>query len=208
MEERQAIIALKQGDLHGLETLVELHQQRAVEVAYLIVRDRATAEDVVQNAFIRAAEKIQQFDLHRPFGPWFFRIVSNLAVKTAQRDQSFVSLEDDVDPEIASLAISLADDRPLPEEMVERAELRQLVWQALARLKPEQRAVIVMRHFQEMSEAEMVTHLQRPNSTIKWWLHTARKRLKEILRLHLMAQAMVELPPGEPAKRGKETRDA
>jgi RNA polymerase sigma-70 factor (ECF subfamily) len=56
-----------------------------------------------------------------------------------------------------------------------------VVWHALQQLAPEQRAVIVQRHFLEMSEAEMVETHQRPASTIKWWLYSARKSLKALL---------------------------
>ena len=75
----------------------------------------------------------------------------------------------------------LMDKTPRPEELAEANDLRQVVWDALQQFAPEQRAVIVQRHFLEMSEAEMVEKLQRPASTIKWWLHTARKSLKVLL---------------------------
>ena len=69
MEEQRAIQRLKRGDLGGLEVLVGHHQVRAVRTAYLIVRERALAEDVVQGAFVKAYEKINRFDETRPFGP-------------------------------------------------------------------------------------------------------------------------------------------
>lgn len=65
-DERRAIARLKQGDIGGLEELVKSHQTRAMRAAYLIVRDRALAEDVVQDAFVRAYEKIAHFDESRP----------------------------------------------------------------------------------------------------------------------------------------------
>ena len=75
----------------------------------------------------------------------------------------------------------LLDAGPRPEELAETDDLRHTVWNAIQQLTPEQRAVIVQRHFLEMSEAEMVEKLHRPPSTIKWWLHTARERLKSLL---------------------------
>ncbi|HUM72558.1 MAG TPA: sigma factor, partial [Chloroflexota bacterium] len=75
MEDRIAISRLKQGDLNGLETLVKRYQATAVHAAYLILYDRALAEDVAQAAFVKTAERIQQFDETRPLAPWLYRMV-------------------------------------------------------------------------------------------------------------------------------------
>ena len=90
-----AIACLKQGNIAGLDVLVQKHQVEAVHAALLIVRDRVLAEDIVQNAFLQAYRKIDQFDAHRPFGPWFLRIVINAAIQEARRQKRVVSLEDD-----------------------------------------------------------------------------------------------------------------
>ena len=92
MNEHQAIARLKRGDIDGLETLMQLHQVRAVRTAFLITRDRALAEDVVQAAFVRVYERIAQFDSNRVFEPWLLRIVTNDAVKAATRRERFVPL--------------------------------------------------------------------------------------------------------------------
>ena len=85
MEEREAIERLKRGDIGGLEALVKRHQVEAIRAAYLIVRDRALAEDIVQGAFLRAYERIGRFDADRPFGPWFMKVVANDALKAARK---------------------------------------------------------------------------------------------------------------------------
>src|SRR5512136_161338 len=114
MEENQAIARLKQGDLSGLEELVQRYQVRAVQAAYLVVRDRSLAEDVVQAAFIRASEKIGQFDEQRPFGPWFLRSVIHAAIKAAGRRERLVPLDGDTDGDLPALAERLASPEPLP----------------------------------------------------------------------------------------------
>ena len=176
-EEQQAIARLKQADLAALEFLVNRYQAQAVHTAYLILGDLSLAEDIAQAAFLKAARKIGQFDPERPFRSWFLRIVVNDAIKTARAQQRFVPLDE---PSPAVLAW-LKDPALQPEEMVEAAELRQSVWNALKCLSPEQRAVIIQRHFLEMDEADMVKELQLPPSTVKWWLHSARRRLKGLL---------------------------
>ncbi len=182
MEEQEAIARLKRGDVGGLEALVRQYQARAVRTAYLVTRDRALAEDIVQAAFLRAYERIGQFDAGRPFGPWFLRSVVNDAVKTATRRKRQVSLEAGYAGEETSLANLLADPNPGPADLVEAAETRQAVWAALGKLPPAQRAAIVQRYYLGLSEAEMAGELACPPGTVKWRLHAARKRLRTLLR--------------------------
>src|SRR5512139_102189 len=90
MDELGAIDLLKEGDLQGLETLAQLYYFRAVKAAYLIVQDRAEAEDIVQDAFLHACEKIHQLSSDR-FGPWFLRSVVNASIKSARKQKSQLS---------------------------------------------------------------------------------------------------------------------
>jgi len=182
MEEQEAIARLKRGDIGGLEALVRQYQVRAVRTAYLIIRDRALAEDIVQAAFLRAYERIGQFDAGRPFGPWFLRSVVNDAVKAATRRERQVSLEAGSEREETHLAHLLADPGPGPDDLMEAAELRQTIWAALGKLPPAQRAAIVLRYYLGLSEAEMAGELACPPGTVKWRLHAARKRLRTLLR--------------------------
>lgn len=182
MDETQAIARIKRGDLDGLEMLVRRYQGKAVQAAYLVVRDRGAAEDVVQAAFLKAVERIDQFDSSRPFGPWFLRSVVNAAIDAAQQQKHLLSLDGETEGEPSAFADWLTNDAPYPEALVETREVRLAVRRALDALSPEQRAAVVLRYFLEMSEAEMTGALHRPPSTIKWWLHSARKRLRELLQ--------------------------
>jgi RNA polymerase sigma-70 factor, ECF subfamily len=180
MEDRIATARIKQGDLNGLETLVNRYQVQAVHAAYMIVYDRALAEDVAQTAFVKVAERIHQFDEGRPFAPWFFRIVVNDALKLARKQKRNISLED-LDEPTAQLAEWLTDPGLKPEQLVEQKETRENILKAVQSLLPEQRAVVVMRYYLDMSEADMSIKMERPLSTIKWWLRDARKRLVDLM---------------------------
>jgi RNA polymerase sigma-70 factor (ECF subfamily) len=182
LQEKLAIARLKQGDLDGMEALVKRYQLRAVSAAYLIVRDPKLAEDIVQEAFLRAAAKIDQFDESRPFGPWFLRSVINASTKAVRIQKRFIPLDGTGDEETSKVADWLIDPNLHPEQIIESQETRQMVWKALEELKAEQRAVIVMRHFLEMSETEMTEELDRPLTTIRWRLKTARNQLRKLLR--------------------------
>lgn len=178
-----AIARLKDGDLSGLDLLMDRYMLRAVRSAYLITLDRPLAEDVVQNVFVRLVNTIGQFDSQRPFAPWFLRSVIHDALKAAQKERRKAPLEA-ADAEAArALMERFSDLQPGPEETAIRAETRREVWQALEMLPPEQRTVIVQRYYLGYSEAEMSLALQRPAGTIKWLLHRARGRLRELLKL-------------------------
>jgi RNA polymerase sigma-70 factor, ECF subfamily len=182
LEEKLAIARLKLGDLDGMEALVKRHQFRAVSAAYLIVGDPKLAEDIVQEAFLRAAEKIDQFDESRPFGPWFLRSVINASTKAIRKQKRFFPLDEGREEEISKVADWLIDPDSHPEQILETQETRQRVWKALGELTLEQRSVIVMRHFLDMSETEMTEELDRPLTTIRWRLKTARNQLRKLLQ--------------------------
>jgi RNA polymerase sigma-70 factor (ECF subfamily) len=182
VDERKAIERLRRGDIGGLEALVRAYQVRAVRAAYLVTRDRDLAEDVVQAAFLRSYERIDQFDADRSFGPWFLRIVINDAVKATAHRKRFIPLEGKAGEESASLADLLADPNPGPADLAEAEEARQAIWAALDRLPPEQRGAIVLRYYLGLGEAEMAEKWSCPRGTVKWRLHAARKRLRALLR--------------------------
>lgn len=179
MTEQQAITRLKQGDLAGLEVLVQNYQVKAVHAALFIVHDRDTAEEIVQESFLHATRKIDRFDESRPFAPWFLRLVINHALKTAHRQSRFTPLDDAEDSK--HIPAWLIDNRPGPEEMVQTAETQEALWKALGQLNPDQRNAVVLRYFLEKDESEMIRELNRPLTTVKWWLHSARQRLKNLL---------------------------
>ena len=175
MEESEAIDLLRHGEIRGLETLVQRYYIHAVRTAYLITRDHTAAEDIVQSALLRAYERINQFQPGRSFEPWFIRSVVNDALMLERtKHRTLGNLSDNE----ASL---LSDDGPALDEMLMRSETREVLWATLGRLSVSQRAVIVMRYYLDMSEAEMASVLESPPGTIKSRLHAARQRLRQLL---------------------------
>jgi RNA polymerase sigma-70 factor (ECF subfamily) len=177
MEEKVAISRIKQGDLSGLEVLVRQYQVKAVYAAFVILQDRSLAEEVAQNAFLKVVDKINLFDDTRSFAPWFFRIVANDAIKTARKQSRLCSLEEETDYESQSLARWMIDPQPSPEKQIEIKENVEILKNALQQLSPDQRAVVMMRYYLNMNNNEMAIRLEKPVTTIKWWLRTARKKL-------------------------------
>ena len=178
MDEQQAIQRLKNGDIGGLEFLVARHQVKAVRTAYLITRDPGLAEDIVQDSFLQAFRAARGFDETRPFEPWFLRSVVNAAVKMMQRSARQVQVGEEADEflleEFAARVESV-------EEQVESIEVENQIWDAMQKLSPRQRAVIVQRYFLEMSEKEMAGEAGSAVGTVKWMLNAARERLRGLL---------------------------
>lgn len=177
MDEQQAIQRLKNNDISGLEFLVMNFQIKAVRTAYLITRDIGLAEDVVQDSFLQAYRSINRFDSSRPFEPWFLRSVVNASVKVMQKSARQVEAGDDVD----ALFSQLVEQVESIESQVESSELQNQIWNAMQKLSPRQRAVIVQRYFLEMSEKEMAVESGTAVGTIKWLLNAARERLRGLL---------------------------
>ena len=177
--EKAAVARLKSGDIRGLAALVEAHQVKAARAAYLIVRDAALAQDIVQAAFVRFYERIGSYDSTRPFAPYFMRMVVNDALAALRKRGRSTSL-DAPDGEI-SLEDILPDPALTPDGALEQAELRNAVEAALEKLSPQQRAAVVLRYYLGLSEADMAASLDVPPGTVKWRLHAAKKHLRTLL---------------------------
>jgi RNA polymerase sigma-70 factor (ECF subfamily) len=161
--ERAAVRAAQAGSAAALEALYRAHWPRAFRAAYLVVHDAAGAEDIAQEAFLAAVRALDRFDRSRPFGPWLHRIVVNRAIDWARARALRAEVE-------LTEAEPAADDAP--------AELDAIV-AALGALPPEQRGVIVLRHFLEYTPGEIAELLELPRGTVNSRL---RRGLDELAR--------------------------
>lgn len=176
MNDTQAIRRLKRGDLGGLEILMQQYQVKAARAAFLITHDESVAQDVVQETFIRIYERIRQFDESRPFEPYLIRSVIHAALNAVRGSGKFTSLDDE-----SGEIENLLDRAASVESQVESTQLQSEILNALSKLSPRQRAVIVQRYYLEMSEQEMAITLDAAPGTVKWLLNTARERLHHLL---------------------------
>ncbi len=173
----------RQGDLAAFEEIVRRHRRRVYGVALRIVRCHETAEDVAQEAFVRAWRGLERFELGRPFAPWVCRIAANLALNQVRsprmREQA---LPEDQQERPATGAS--------PLESVLDAEAGQVLDEALGGLPAEQRAVLVLRVFEELSYDEIADTLQISPGTVMSRLFRARERLARALLPYLGAAAV------------------
>ena len=143
------------GSSEAFAELFRRHWPRAHRAAWLVVHDAAAAEDVAQEAFLSAIRALHRFDRRRPFAPWLHRIVVNRAIDYARMREA----RREVGAEAAGeLAAALGED-------VAAAPSADVL-AALARVDPEQRAVIVLRHLLEFTPGEIATALGLPRGTV------------------------------------------
>jgi RNA polymerase sigma-70 factor (ECF subfamily) len=147
-DERAWVRGAQAGSASDLEALFRSHWPRAYRAAYLVVHDRAAAEDIAQEAFISAVRALNSFDRRRPFGPWLHRIVVNRAIDWTRAR----SLRREVGEE--PLAAAAAPERN-PASTLSKG-----ITTALAELSPEHRAVIVLRHLLEYTPGEIAELLE------------------------------------------------
>ena len=167
--ERKLIRAAQGGSEAAMEELFRMHWPRAHRAAFLVVHDRAAAEDIAQEAFLSALRALERFDRRRPFGPWLHRIVVNRAIDHARSR----TLRREVDPgeELADEHGAPADSAGLSDELVA----------ALQRLAPEHRAVIVLRYLLDFTPGEIADALEMPRGTVNSRLRRGLDRLSLVL---------------------------
>lgn len=163
-------LALK-GNRNAYGALVRRHQTAAYNVARRVVSDSQDALDVTQDAFVRAYDALASFDRARPFAPWLHTITTNLALNFVQRKRPTQELE---------IELAAPDTRSNPEKRALDAEQQQRVRAALLQLPPTWRAVVELRHFQDLSYKEISEALNLPVSDVKSHLFRARTKLKAL----------------------------
>jgi RNA polymerase sigma-70 factor (ECF subfamily) len=170
------------GNFFAFEEIVKRHQRRVYGVAFRIVRRHDVADDVTQEAFIRAHRALPGFDLSRPFGPWIARIAANLAVNHVRSPRAREQALPEAHAETPA-------HEPGPLAGVLEREARTLLEQALAGLPAEQRSVFVLRVMEDMSYREIADALQLNLGTVMSRLSRAREKLRESLLPYIGAAA-------------------
>ena len=178
LDERELIARARNGDTRAFEQLVRTHQGIALRVAYLVVRDHAEAEDVTQDALVKAYRSLDGFRPESPFRPWLLRIVRNEAlnrVRSTTRRES-LTLQAINDP------VS-GDAAPSPEAEVMSVDERERVLALVEDLPQRYRNVIVHRFLLDLSERETSEILGLPVGTVKSRCSRALVRLRRSLAL-------------------------
>jgi len=164
------------GDMAAFEELVERHRPVVYRVAARVV-GREEAEDATQEAFLRAYHRLERFRGESTFRTWLLRIAHNTAVNAARRRLP-EPVEVDPDGEEAVVAPSGRE----PVSALEESERRQRLELKLGELRPEHRAVLVLRDLEGLAYEEIATVTETPVGSVKGRLHRARHEMIGIMR--------------------------
>ncbi len=174
--DEEIVARVRAGDIAMFEQLMRRHNARVYRAARAILRDDREAEDVMQDAYVRAYEHLADFEGRAQFSTWITRIAVNEALARVRRTKRFDSLESH--PEEASM---ITHEGSSPEQQASDVELRAVLETAVAKLPDDFRSVFVLRAVEGMSGAEVAECLGIPEDTVKTRLHRARGRLQEML---------------------------
>jgi RNA polymerase sigma-70 factor (ECF subfamily) len=172
-EDRVLVTRYRQGEAQAFTELVVRYQRPVYNAAFWILRRAEDASDIAQTVFLKAAERIDDYDPRYKFFSWIYRIAVNESLNLQRQRGREEALDDDIDLP--------ASETAGPEGLASAAQRARRLRDALMKLSASDRAVITMRHFQDCSHQEMAQVLGIEEKTVKSRLFDARQRLRGLL---------------------------
>jgi RNA polymerase sigma-70 factor (ECF subfamily) len=172
--DEEVVARVLAGETRLFEILMRRHNQRVYRAARAILRDDGEAEDVMQDAYVRAYAHLREFEGRARFSTWLTRIAVHEALARSRRGRRFQPLDDQEQSMPSS-------PRVTPEELASDREVSAVLERAIDSLSDELRTVFVLRAVEEMSGAETAECLGIAEETVKTRLFRARARLQEAL---------------------------
>ncbi len=173
------------GDRDAFRVLVEKHSRNVHRLAYRMTGNQQDAEEVVQEAFLRAYQKLEQFESRANFGTWVYRIAANYAIgmrqkksEEAQREQPSRATEEGVEMDLMS---TVPDTAPSPERLAQSGQLAKQMRRALSELTPAERTAFVMRHWGGSGIEEIAGALKSSTSAAKNTVFRSVQKLRKAL---------------------------
>ena len=177
------VLSAREGDVHAFETLVRKYDRQIFRIAQHITQNREDAQDVVQDAFLKAYEKLDQFQGNSKFYTWLVRIAVNESLMRLRKRRTgkMVSIDEDVETEEGSVPRDLADWSPNPEQNYTQTELAEILRKTIQGLPLGFRVVFQLRDVEGMSTEETAETLGLSVPAVKSRLLRARLQLRERL---------------------------
>jgi len=160
--------------------LVARYATPAVNFIYRFIRDRALAEDLAQEGFLRVYQRLNTYDPQRKFSSWFFQVLRNITIDYLRVNRVPTASLDELEDEGHRGAVADRESAS-PEQAAQQGELAFAMEAALSRIRPEYREVVMLRYQEGFTHPEIAEILGLPSGTVKTYLHRARKELAEIL---------------------------
>lgn len=180
---RDKIRQVKKGDKSAFEDVIALYQDKIYRHCLRMIGNAHEAEDIAQEAFIRAYVNIHSFDDRRKFSTWLYRIATNLTIDHIRKRKPDYYLDAQIKgTEGLDMYSQLTSDTASPVEEVESMELQAYIHQGIAGLPPKYRSIIILRYLEEFSLQEISDTLDIPLGTVKTRIHRGREALRKKLR--------------------------
>ena len=177
-QELTIIRRVQHGDTEAFSMLVAAYEKNVFNVALQMTGNREDAQDMAQEAFLKAYSSLSSFRGDSKFSSWLYRIVSNVCLdfrrRQGRRPSSSLTVEDD---EGESLELDIADESQSPEALLERKLTREAVRRGLDELPEDQRQILLLREIQQMSYEEIGETMNLEPGTVKSRIFRARKKL-------------------------------
>ncbi len=173
------VTGAQRGQRDAREELARRYRRPAFLFALQLLGNREDASDVAQDALLRFFTTLERFEPHRPVQPWLFRIVRNRVVDMTRRQR--VRRADSLD-ELEPAREPAAPKDASPELLAQKRQLQARLWRAVHSLPDQQREILVLRDYQDLTYAEISTVLEIPKGTVMSRLHRARGALRSALQ--------------------------
>lgn len=171
------------GDIEAFETLIQSHQKKVYNIALRMTKNPEDAQELAQDAFVRAFTSIGKFRGDSSFSTWLYRITINVCTDFLRKRNKaiLISMEQGAASSEYEQAIQIAEESPGPDELVEKSQLKHMVKDAMDSLSDEHRQVLILRDMMDMSYKEIANTLNVNEGTIKSRINRARNGLKKII---------------------------
>jgi RNA polymerase sigma-70 factor (ECF subfamily) len=190
--DQHVIEQIRAGNTALYEIIMRRYNQRLYRVARAILREDAEAEDVMQDAYVRAYQHLDQFAGHSSFATWLTRIAIHEALRRLPRRRRMLQMEEaDFDGESS---MTIAETSPDPEQRASTAELGRLLEETVLELPDQYRSVLMLREVEEMSTAETAETLELTEGNVKVRLHRGRAMMRERLCARVGSQGKNAFP--------------
>jgi RNA polymerase sigma-70 factor, ECF subfamily len=183
----QEVVALaRAGKEAAYRELLRRYERPVFTLIYRMVRDRALAEDLAQDTFVKVLGALESYRPEYKFSSWVFKIANNVAIdQLRRRELDTLSLDGApyarTPDEVEATALQAVDRTESPLAELESRELGSRIELAIAKLRPEYRSCILLRHVEGRSYEEIAESLDLPLGTVKTYIHRARHELREYL---------------------------
>ncbi|MBZ5752471.1 MULTISPECIES: RNA polymerase sigma factor SigW [Metabacillus] len=180
---KKRIKQVKKGDQNAFAEIVDLYKDKIYQLCYRMLGNAHEAEDIAQEAFIRAFVNIHTYDMSKKFSTWLYRIATNLSIDRIRKKKPDYYLDAEVSgTDGLTMYSQVSAEGALPEDELETMELQATIQQGILKLPDKYRTVIVLKYIDELSLKEIGDILDIPIGTVKTRIHRGREALRKQLR--------------------------